>query len=301
MDPHGVFCPNPECPARGRSDQGTIGVHSLKEKRYHCRVCDTTFSATKGTPFYRARSSPEVMTTVLTLLAHGCPIPAIVAAFALDERTIRRWLRNAGTHCQALHEHLLKRPLPLGQVQADEIRVRTQGGVVWMALALMVRTRFWLGGVISPRRDTALITRLIGLVRAAASALAGPILFCTDGLGSYAAAIRAVFREAVPRGGRGRRRLRPWDGILIAQVVKQDARGHVVGVLRRIVQGTAAEVERVIRQSQGCGVINTAYIERLNATFRQRLAALVRRGRGLARQSGSLERGMYLVGTVYNF
>jgi hypothetical protein len=53
--------------------------------------------------------------------------------------------------------------------------------------------------------------------------------------------------------------------------------------------------------SQGGGLINTAYIERLKATFRQRLAYLVRRGRALARQVETLEAGMYLVGCVYNF
>ena len=46
--------------------------------------------------------------------------------------------------------------------------------------------------------------------------------------------------------------------------------------------------------------INTSYIERLNATFRSRLASLVRRGRGLAHRAETLESGMYLVGCVYN-
>jgi hypothetical protein len=48
-------------------------------------------------------------------------------------------------------------------------------------------------------------------------------------------------------------------------------------------------------------VINTAYIERLNATFRERLASLTRRGRALARRTLTLQQGMYLIGTVYNF
>ena len=48
-------------------------------------------------------------------------------------------------------------------------------------------------------------------------------------------------------------------------------------------------------------MINTAYIERLNATFRERLAALTRRGRALARRPLTLHHGMYLIGTVYNF
>jgi hypothetical protein len=48
-------------------------------------------------------------------------------------------------------------------------------------------------------------------------------------------------------------------------------------------------------------VINTAYIERLNATFRERLAPLARRCRALARQTLTLHEGMFVVGTVYNF
>lgn len=83
--------------------------------------------------------------------------------------------------------------------------------------------------------------------------------------------------------------------------MKQYARGHVVAVLRRIVQGTEAQVNALVWATQGKGVINTAYIERLNATFRARLAGLVRRGRCLLHQTPTLHAGVYLVGTVYNF
>ncbi len=84
-------------------------------------------------------------------------------------------------------------------------------------------------------------------------------------------------------------------------MVKQYAHKRVVGVTRRIVQGTQVQIEGLVHQTQGGGVIHTAYIERLNATFRSRLAPLVRRGRALARQMPTLHAGMYLVGTVYNF
>ena len=46
------------------------------------------------------------------------------------------------------------------------------------------------------------------------------------------------------------------------------------------------------------GVINTAYIERLNATFRERLAPLGHRCRALARHPLTLHAGMCVVGTV---
>ena len=41
--------------------------------------------------------------------------------------------------------------------------------------------------------------------------------------------------------------------------------------------------------------------DRLNATCRERLVALTRRGRALARRTLTLHHGMYLIGTVYNF
>ena len=65
--------------------------------------------------------------------------------------------------------------------------------------------------------------------------------------------------------------------------------------------GTPTRVETLRRRSQGDGVSNTADIERLNATFRARLASLTRRGRALARRTLPLQHGMYLIGTVYNF
>jgi hypothetical protein len=95
--------------------------------------------------------------------------------------------------------------------------------------------------------------------------------------------------------------LQPWRGVYIAQVIKQYARRHVVAVKRRIVQGRRPAVQRLIGVTQAQGGINTSYIERLNATFRTRLASLVRRGRTLAKRLATLEHGMYLVGTVYNF
>jgi IS1 family transposase len=168
-----------------------------------------------------------------------------------------------------------------------------------MALAMMVTTRLWLGGEVSEQRDMPLIRRLIARVKRCAARR--PLLVCTDGLVSYIRAIRETCREPVHTGPGGRPRLRPWHNVLIAQGVKRDERRRVVETERRIVDGTPARVETLRRRSQGSGVINTAYIERLNATFRERLAPLARRCRALARHTVTLHEGMFLVGTVYNF
>jgi transposase-like protein len=299
MDPTTTFCPNLACPARGQTGQGNIGIHSCKDKRFICTECHKTFSATKGTAFYRLRTSAETVSLVVTLLAHGCPLQAIVVAFGYDERTVAGWVARGGDQGQAVQAHLVEQPRDLGQVQADEIRVKKQGDIVWMALAIMVRTRLWLAGAVSERRDMALIRGLMERVRRCA--LPRPLLVCTDGLSAYVRAVRETFRDPVHAGASGRPRLRSWRNLCIAQVVKRYAQRCVVEVERRIVDGTPARVETLRRRSQGDGVINTAYIERLNATFRERLASLTRRGRALARRMLTLQQGMYVVGTVYNF
>jgi transposase-like protein len=296
MDPTTVFCPNKNCPARGQSGQGNIGIHSQKEQRCICHACHQTFSARTGTVFYRLRTSAETVVLVVTLLAHGCPVQAIVAAFGFDERTVADWWARSGRQGQAVQEYLVEQPRELGQVQADELRVKKQGGIVWMALAMMVKTRVWLGGEVSEQRDLPLIRRLIERVRRGASQR--PLLVCTDGLVSYIRAIRETFRDPVHTGRGGRPRLRPWRHVLIAQVVKRSERRRVVDTERRIVEGTPARVETLRRRSQGRGVINTAYIERLNATFREHLAPLARRCRALARHTLTLHAGMFVVGTV---
>ena len=66
MDLTTVFCPNQNCPARDQTGQGNISIHSRKEQRCTCHVCDKTFSATKGTVFYRLRTSAETVVIVVT-------------------------------------------------------------------------------------------------------------------------------------------------------------------------------------------------------------------------------------------
>ena len=48
---------------------------------------------------------------------------------------------------------------------------------------MMGSTRLWLGDAVNPRRDRALIRRLVALV--AACAQFGPLLFVSDSLSTY--------------------------------------------------------------------------------------------------------------------
>ncbi len=299
MDPQRQFCHNPDCPARGQIGQGNMGVQSQKEQRYVCHTCGRTFAATTGTPFYRLRTAADQVTLVLTLLCHGCPPQAIVAAFGLDERTVAVWLARAGSHCQQVHEQLVQQgQVDLQHVQADELWVKLVGQRVWMALALAVPSRLWLGGAISPHRDLVLITGLVQQIRACACRL--ELLVCVDGLASYVTAFLRMFRTPVHTGRRGRPRLVLAGGFLLGQVVKQYAKRRVVSLKQRVVPGTADAITAVLAATGTGHGIHTAYIERLNATFRAHLVPLVRRGRALARSQTVLTAGMYLVGCAYN-
>ena len=299
MDPTKVFCHNPNCPASGKLGRKNIGVHSLKQKRYICHVCGKTFTETKDTVFYRLRYSDEFVTQIIALLTFGCPITAIVFAFGLDERTVVDWQRRAGIHCQKVHQHLVQQPHDLGQVQADEIRVKYQGGIAWLAMAIAVSTRIWLGGVVSACRDANLITSLIEQVRSCA--LYRPLLFCVDGFVAYVSTIQKVFRIPVFNGKIGRPSLKAWENLCIVRVIKQVSGKHVTGIIQRIACGRWKQAYLLLKQTQNTLNPHVCYIERINGTFRSRIVALIRRGRSLVRQLATLCHAMYLVGTVYNF
>lgn len=243
MDPRKQFCPNMACPARGKTGKNNIVVHSRKEARYQYQICRKTFAATTGTPVYRLHHSAELMIIVVTLIAHGCPLQAIVAAFHLDERTVMDWQDRAGQHCQQVHEQLVQQPRDLEHVQADEIRVKGQGKVIWLAMAIMVSTRLWLGGVIARKRDERLILCLVQIIRQCA--LARPLLICVDGLIAYVQAVQLVFRSPLPSGKRGRPWRISWPDIHIGQVIKRYQGKRVVDVTRRMAQGCLETAECV--------------------------------------------------------
>jgi transposase-like protein len=357
MDPTRQFCSNPECPLMSKIGGGHIRIHSQQEKRYVCRECGVTFSETKDTPYYRLHHSKQIVTWALILLAYGCPPMAIVHAFGIDERTVLSWQKRGGAHCRKIQEAEVEAgKIDLEHVQADELYVKTvkpgadeetdgsesedagsagsaggssRSGRVWMAMAICVPSRLWLGGVVSERRDQALIDQLVGRVRRAASSLA--VLVCVDGLPSYVGGFKKAFRVPVRTGKAGRPRLVLAEGFLLGQVVKQYQGRRVASVSQRAVVGTLEAIRAVIRATRGMyarrkggqrgggqrggdalsseglspedegGQINTSYIERLNATFRSCMALLTRRGRSIAHQIALVSAGMYLVGGLYNF
>ena len=248
------------------------------------------------------RKPMELIVIVVTLLSYGCPVQAIVHAFGLDERTVAAWRDRAGSHCQKVHQEIVEQgQLDLMHVQADEIRVKGCKMMAWMGLAMMVSTRLWLGGVVQLSRDRGLADRLMSQVRRCAACLR-PLLVLTDGWSAYPGSIRRAFREKVKRtAGVGRACLQVWPELHIGTVIKRTEKKRVVEITRKMASGLLAQAEHLLMQSQGGSVLNTAFIERLNATFRERLASLTRKSRHAARRLFALETGMYLIGCSYNF
>jgi IS1 family transposase len=248
------------------------------------------------------RKPTELIVVVVTLLAYGCPVQAIVHAFGLDERTVASWRDRAGSHCQQVHQALVEQgQLDLVHVQADELRVKGCKMIAWMGLAIMVSTRLWLGGVVSLTRDRSLADRLLAHVRACCQPLRA-LLVCTDGWNAYPGSIRGAFREKVKQTpGRGRACLQVWPQLVIGTVIKHTVKKRVVEVTRRMAYGSLKRAAVLLRRSAGGTVLNTAFIERLNGTMRERLASLTRKCRHAARRLEALHNGMYLLGTTYNF
>src|SRR5436853_474106 len=126
------FCPNEACKARGNIGQGNMVIHSRSRPRYRCKTCGKTFSAKEGTMLAGLRKPRELIVIVVTLLAYGCPVQAIVQAFGLDERTVASWRERAGTHCQQVHQALVEQgQLDLVHVQADELRIKGCKMIAW--------------------------------------------------------------------------------------------------------------------------------------------------------------------------
>jgi IS1 family transposase len=252
--------------------------------------------------FEGLRKPMEVIVIVVTLLSYGCPVQAIVHAFDLDERTVASWRDRAGVHCEQVHHALIETgKLDLVHVQADEIRVKGRKMIAWMGLAMMVSTRLWLAGTVSMSRDKGLADALMHQVRRSAQTLR-PLLVLTDGWAAYPNSIRRAFREKVKKvAGVGRACLEVWPQLHIGTVIKRTEKKRVVEVTRKMAHGLLHQAEKLLQLSDGGSVLNTAFIERLNGTIRERLASLTRKSRHAASRIQALHTGMYLIGCTYNF
>jgi IS1 family transposase len=133
----------------------------------------------------------------------------------------------------------------------------------------------------------------------------GVPLFLSDGNPHYLTAIVAHFGHWTqpPRrqasGPAPRLRWMPLPGLLYAQVVKTMRRRRIVGVKHRVVFGTKVTVEQVLA---ACGwPSNTSFVERLNLSLRQRVAAIGRRSATPCKSEDGLGQQLALFQVYHNF
>ncbi len=106
----GTFCPNKECRHYARVEEGNIikfGQSRRGVQRYRCKSCKSTFTATRGTLFYRKRTAVKDILETLALLAGGVRISSLSRAKGFKEDTILSWLRQAALHSEAVEEVLM--------------------------------------------------------------------------------------------------------------------------------------------------------------------------------------------------
>jgi hypothetical protein len=84
-------------------------------------------------------------------------------------------------------------------------------------------------------------------------------------------------------------------------VIKHTKKKRVVEVTRKLTWGTLEKAQHLLMMTRGCKQFNTSLIERFNAPMRERLAALTRKCRHAAGRLETLETGMYVIGSTYNF
>ena len=271
-----------QCAVCGASER--IGIHSHQERRYICHSCGQTFAETKGTPLYGLKYPLWQVVIVLTLLAFGCPVPAIVAAFGVDERTVATLAEQGGPARQspARTRRRSRSGGTWARCKLMSLDVKTQCGTVWVATAISVFSWLFLWGAIAPQRDEKLVTQVVAHVRRCAEP-GQPIL------GRWMASkpgpppcSRSSETRSTPAGQGG-----PAAHVAhlhIVQVVKQYSQRHISGIERRLRHGCLARAQAIMLMTQvGWGLINTAYVERFNATWRTWLPALTRRSRTPAR------------------
>ncbi len=110
----GDFCPNKACPDYGKlqneQSQGNIRKYGKTRngtQRYQCKRCRETFTATKGTLFYRRRTPMKDILESLALVTEGVRISSISRVQGHKEDTILEWVREAEQHVERVEALLL--------------------------------------------------------------------------------------------------------------------------------------------------------------------------------------------------
>src|SRR5712664_1311769 len=317
------FCPNPDCASRGWVGWGNLRANGHPSggpwRQLLCVACRRSFLETLGTIFHGKRASVELMVRVIACLAEGVGIRGTARVFEVDPNTVLQWLVEAADQLHAFSQHVLHN-VRVRQVQLDELFAllsAVKDGEVSKAEALehLERSPRWVWVAMDPEsklllaldvgdRTLAMAQRVVHHVAQVLAPDCAP-LFLTDGFKEYMTALLTHYGQWVhpPRqraqGPAPRLRWIPRPQVLYAQGIKTTRRRRLVEVRRRVVFGTKAAVDQMLMT---CGwQINTAFVERINLSIRQHVAAVGRRVSTLCKGEDGLRQQLVLYHLYYNF
>jgi IS1 family transposase len=190
-----------------------------------------------------------------------------------------------------------------GEMREEEAIRRLSRSPHWVWTAIDPESKLLLVLAVGPR-TLAMAQTVVHHVKHVLALGCVP-LFLTDGFKEYRTALLAHFGHWVQperrqaQGPTPQPRWRPLPQLLYAQVVKTVRRRRLVRVQHRVVFGTLEAVQQVLA---ACGwQINTAFVERINLSLRQHVAAVGRRVMTLCKHEAGLRQQLALYHVYHNF
>jgi IS1 family transposase len=261
----------------------------------------------------------ELIVRGLACLAEGLGIRATARGFEVDPHTVLQWLGEAVDQLQAFVRYFLCE-LHVRQIQVDELyavlsamkagdlsedeasrRLSRAPHRVWTAMD--PETKLLLVIDVGTR-TLAMAQRVLHQVPGASPRTALPS-FSVMASKAYLPALLAHFgfwvhpERQQATGPSPKPRWMPRPELLYAQGIKTTRRRRLVRVTHRVVFGTRAAVEQVLAACDW--QINTSFVERLNLTIRQHVAAIGRRVNTLCKGEDGLRQQVVLFQVYDNF
>jgi IS1 family transposase len=288
----GRVCPNPLCDYWGDTDPTFLALvgngHPNGIQQFRCRACGKRFSSRWGTALYRLHGTARDVGRVLLAVNLGLSVADVQRLFGHSHSTLRLWLSRAGAHGEKVHAHFF-RNVHIGHLQFDELYTTLRGETndLWVWVAFDPQSKLIPALKLGPRtQDLA-----HALVHAVKHVLApGCVPVCTsDGLRLYYYALTAHFGQWFTDPATGHPKWRVARELLYGQVIKAYRRRKLAKVERRMPLGQWSDWKTALQRLGFTGSINTAFIERLNLTLRQGIAAFTRRSWATAQLTPELE------------
>jgi IS1 family transposase len=241
-------------------------------------------SARCGTALSHLKTPPTRIGEVLSSLAEGLDVGAAVRVFGHGEAIITRWRDRAARHAERVHRHFLCGP-PLPHLQLDAIRTRppARERIAWLWLALDPHTKLIPAVALGPRTQHTAHT-LVHSLREALAPTCIPVV-TTDGLRLYFYAITAHVGRWIDTRRRRRWQVHPALRIppTALAVSAAPACPHQVPHA-----GTRRTLRATLLRLGWSGKLQSAFVERVNLTVRQSVAALTRRPWATAQTAAGL-------------